>query len=114
MLAVGLSWGQALTAIAIGHTIIAVSHHPNSLIYLTPFKAVMVLNGTIGARLHISFAVLNRSSFGFWLSYFSVISRAILAMFWFGIQVNCPYHLFISSLDNYPRHILAQNASTKC
>jgi NCS1 family nucleobase:cation symporter-1 len=46
----------------------------------------MVLNGTMGARLHVSFPVLNRSSFGFWLSYFSVISRAILAMFWFGVQ----------------------------
>lgn len=46
----------------------------------------MVLNGTVGARLHIPFPVLNRSSFGFWLSYFSVISRVVLAMFWFGIQ----------------------------
>jgi len=48
----------------------------------------MVLNGTIGARLHIAFPVLNRSSFGFWLSYFSVISRVVLAMFWFGVQVS--------------------------
>lgn len=47
----------------------------------------MVLNGTIGARLHIAFPVLNRSSFGFWLSYFSVISRVVLSMFWFGVQV---------------------------
>jgi nucleobase:cation symporter-1, NCS1 family len=47
---------------------------------------VMVLNGTIGARLHIPFPVLNRSSFGFWFSYFSVISRVILSMFWFGVQ----------------------------
>ena len=47
----------------------------------------MVLNGTIGARLHISFPVLNRSSFGFWLSYFTVISRIVLSMFWFGVQV---------------------------
>ena len=46
----------------------------------------MVLNGTIGARLHVSFPVLNRSSFGFWFSYFSVISRVVLSMFWFGIQ----------------------------
>lgn len=46
----------------------------------------MVLNGTVGARLHVPFPVLNRSSFGFWLSYFSVISRVVLAMFWFGIQ----------------------------
>jgi NCS1 family nucleobase:cation symporter-1 len=72
MLAVGLSWRQAITAIAVGHLIIAV---------------VVSLNGTIGARLHIAFPVLNRSSFGFWLSYFTVLSRAILAMFWFGIQV---------------------------
>ena len=46
----------------------------------------MVLNGTIGARLHIAFPILNRSSFGFWLSYFSVISRVVLSLFWFGIQ----------------------------
>ena len=60
-----------MPAIALGQVIIAV---------------VMVLNGTIGARLHIPFPVLNRSSFGFWFSYFSVISRVILSMFWFGIQ----------------------------
>lgn len=47
----------------------------------------MVLNGTIGARLHVAFPVLNRSSFGFWFSYFTVFSRVILSMFWFGIQV---------------------------
>ena len=62
---------QALPAIAVGHIVIA---------------TVMVANGTIGARLHIPFPVLNRSSFGFWLSYFSVISRVILSMFWFGVQ----------------------------
>jgi NCS1 family nucleobase:cation symporter-1 len=63
---------EALSAIAIGNVILAV---------------VMVLNGTIGARLHVSFPVINRSSFGFWFSYFSVISRVILSMFWFGVQV---------------------------
>ncbi|KAK0463125.1 permease for cytosine/purines, uracil, thiamine, allantoin-domain-containing protein [Desarmillaria tabescens] len=57
MLAVGLSWRQALPAIAVGHVIIAI---------------VTVLNGTIGARLHIAVS-----------SYFSVVSRVILAMFWY-------------------------------
>ncbi|EJD04733.1 cytosine-purine permease [Fomitiporia mediterranea MF3/22] len=71
MLAIGLSWKQALPAIAVGHVIIAV---------------VMVANGTIGARLHVPFPVLNRSSFGFWFSYFSVISRVVLSMFWFSVQ----------------------------
>ncbi|KAF5343585.1 hypothetical protein D9757_002102 [Collybiopsis confluens] len=62
---------QALSAIAVGHTLVAL---------------VMVLNGTVGARLHVGFPVLNRSSFGFWFSYFSVISRIVLALFWFSIQ----------------------------
>lgn len=67
MLAVGLSWRQALGAITTGYFIIGV---------------VITLNGTIGARLHVPFPVINRSSFGFYFSYFSVVSRAILAMFW--------------------------------
>ncbi|PIL35616.1 transporter [Ganoderma sinense ZZ0214-1] len=82
MLAVGLSWRQALPAIAVGQVIISV---------------VMVLNGTVGARLHVGFPVLNRSSFGFWFSYFSVISRCVLAMFWFGVQTytgsECVYQM---------------------
>lgn len=109
MLAIGLSWyvltsivmsahfmlyglnhltfrRQALPAIAVGHVIISV---------------VMVLNGTIGARLHVSFPVLNRSSFGFWFSYFSVISRVVLSLFWFGIQTftgsECVYQVRVES-----------------
>ncbi|TBU38119.1 NCS1 nucleoside transporter family [Dichomitus squalens] len=82
MLATGLSWRQALPAIAVGHIIISI---------------VMVLNGTVGARLHVSFPVLNRSSFGFWFSYFSVVSRVVLSMFWFGIQTytgsECVYQM---------------------
>lgn len=45
-----------------------------------------VLNGAIGADLHIPFPVAARASFGYWFSYFAVISRGILAMFWFGVQ----------------------------
>lgn len=60
MLAVGLSWRQALPAIAVGHLLIAL---------------VITANGYIGARLHVPFPVLNRSSFGFYFSYFSVVSR---------------------------------------
>jgi NCS1 family nucleobase:cation symporter-1 len=46
----------------------------------------MVLNGAIGAKLHIPFSVVVRSSFGYYFGYFCIISRAILAMFWLGIQ----------------------------
>jgi NCS1 nucleoside transporter family len=45
-----------------------------------------ILNGAIGADLHIPFPIAARASFGYWLSYFCVISRGILALFWFGIQ----------------------------
>ncbi|KAI0319812.1 cytosine-purine permease [Amylostereum chailletii] len=82
MLALGLSWRQVLPAVALGHAIVAV---------------IMVLNGTTGARLHVPFPVLNRSSFGFWLSYFSVVSRVVLSMFWYGIQTytgsECVYQM---------------------
>ncbi|KAH9477024.1 putative permease [Psilocybe cubensis] len=97
MLAIGLSWRQATPAIAVGNIMIAI---------------VMVLNGTIGARLHIAFPVLNRSSFGFWLSYFSVVSRVILAMFWFGVQTftgsECVYQMLKAiwpSIARVPNHL---------
>ncbi|KAH6670291.1 uracil permease [Plectosphaerella plurivora] len=45
-----------------------------------------VLNGAIGSSLHIPFPIASRASFGYWFSYFAVISRGVLAMFWFGVQ----------------------------
>ncbi|KAF2026264.1 hypothetical protein EK21DRAFT_103343 [Setomelanomma holmii] len=45
-----------------------------------------VLNGAVGANLHIPFPIASRASFGYWFSYFAVVSRAILAMFWFGVH----------------------------
>lgn len=44
------------------------------------------LDRAIGADLHIPFPIAARASFGYWLSYFCVVSRGILALFWFGIQ----------------------------
>ncbi|KAI0181859.1 uracil permease [Hypoxylon sp. FL1284] len=45
-----------------------------------------VLNGAIGADLHIPFPVAARASYGYWFSYFCIVTRGILALFWFGIQ----------------------------
>lgn len=66
-------------------------------------KIVMVLNGTVGARLHVGFPVLTRSSFGYWFSWFSVISRVVLAMFWFGILVisHESFSLLVISLNYF-------------
>ncbi|KAH9035685.1 NCS1 nucleoside transporter family [Lactarius hengduanensis] len=97
MIAIGLSWRGALLAVSLGHLIIAI---------------VIVLNGTIGVRLRVPFSVINRSSFGFWLSYFSVISLIILSMFWFGVQTfigsECVYQMLKAiwpSIAHLPNHL---------
>ncbi|KAI9435811.1 cytosine-purine permease [Lactarius indigo] len=97
MIAIGLSWRGALLAVSLGHLVIAI---------------VIVLNGTIGVRLRVPFSVINRSSFGFWLSYFSVISLIILSMFWFGVQTfigsECVYQMLKAiwpSIAQLPNHL---------
>ncbi|KAJ4350303.1 uncharacterized protein N0V89_008924 [Didymosphaeria variabile] len=45
-----------------------------------------VFNGAIGADLHVPFPIASRASHGYWFSYFAVVSRGILAMFWFGVH----------------------------
>ncbi|KAG8810958.1 hypothetical protein FRC17_002690 [Serendipita sp. 399] len=103
MLAIGLSWRQALPAIAVGHIIIAMA---------ITGKYTYSANGAIGATLHVPFPVLNRSSFGFYFAYFSVISRVVLAMFWFGIQTytgsECVYQMLKAiwpSTARIPNHL---------
>ncbi|KAK0368458.1 NCS1 nucleoside transporter [Colletotrichum limetticola] len=71
ILAVGLSWREAIPIMFVGTTCIAIA---------------MVLNGAIGSRLHVPFSVIATGSFGFYLRYFAIVSRAILAMFWLGVQ----------------------------
>jgi len=71
VIAVGLNWRDAIPVMVVGTFCVAVP---------------MVLNGAIGARLHIPFSVIIRSSFGYYLAYFCIVSRSILAMFWLGIQ----------------------------
>ncbi|KAL6240227.1 hypothetical protein RBB50_012874 [Rhinocladiella similis] len=52
-----------------------------------------VLCGMPGADHHIPFPISIRSVYGYWFSYFCVISRALLGTVWFG--VNCYYGSFI-------------------
>jgi NCS1 family nucleobase:cation symporter-1 len=50
---------------------------------------ILLTSGQIGATgviYHAPFPVLARASWGFWGSYIAIISRAILAIFWFAIQ----------------------------
>lgn len=45
-----------------------------------------IVNSAIGVDLHIPFPIAIRASYGYWLSYFTVVTRGILALFWFGVQ----------------------------
>jgi NCS1 family nucleobase:cation symporter-1 len=71
ILAAGLSWREAIPIIVVGTSCVAIP---------------MVLNGAIGAKLHIPFSVAVRAGFGYYFAYFCIVSRSILAMFWLGIQ----------------------------
>ncbi|PYH97728.1 hypothetical protein BO71DRAFT_116880 [Aspergillus ellipticus CBS 707.79] len=71
ILAVGLGWREALIVVAISFFIISF---------------VIAGNGAVGAIYHIPFPVIARASWGFWGSYVAIVSRVILALFWFAIQ----------------------------
>ncbi|GKZ24354.1 hypothetical protein AbraIFM66951_011135 [Aspergillus brasiliensis] len=71
MLAVGLSWRESLIIVAISFFIMSF---------------VIAGNGAVGAIYHIPFPVISRASWGFWGSYIAIVSRVILALFWFAIQ----------------------------
>ncbi|KAJ7227195.1 permease for cytosine/purines, uracil, thiamine, allantoin-domain-containing protein [Mycena pura] len=114
MIAVGLSWRQALPAIAVGHIIIAMVMVSVLLGADVPFIAVAFRfsTGDVAINAQRFFKVLTRSSFGFWFSYFSVISRVVLAMFWFSIQTyfgsECVYQMLKAiwpSTARIPNHL---------
>ena len=71
IIAVGLTWREAIYSIILGLSITAIP---------------LVLNGAIGAHLHVPFPVAARSSFGFLFARFAVITRMITALFWHAIQ----------------------------
>ncbi|KAL6230494.1 hypothetical protein BDW75DRAFT_244774 [Aspergillus navahoensis] len=71
IIAVGLSWRESLGIVALSFFIISF---------------VIAANGAVGSIYHIPFPVIARASWGFWGSYIAIISRVILAVFWFAIQ----------------------------
>ncbi|KAL4984413.1 NCS1 allantoate transporter [Aspergillus falconensis] len=71
IIAVGLSWRESLGIVALSFFIISF---------------VIAANGAVGSIYHIPFPVIARASWGFWGSYIAIVSRVILAIFWFAIQ----------------------------
>jgi NCS1 family nucleobase:cation symporter-1 len=97
IIAIGLTWREAVYCIILG-----------CLVDTIP----LVLNGAIGAHLHVPFPVAARSSFGFYFARFAVVVRLITALFWHAIQTytgstaitQCIRVIWPSYLD-IPNHI---------
>lgn len=71
IIAVGLTWRDSIAIVVVGTLCVAIP---------------LVMNGAIGARLHIPFSVAVRAGFGYYLAYYCIVCRAVLASFWLGIQ----------------------------
>lgn len=104
MISVGLSWKMAIGACVLGNAIMGL---------------VITINGRMGAILHTPFPVLARMPFGYYFSYFVVISRGVLAIVWLGVQTTtggqCMTVLLTAiwpSFANIPNHIPASEGIT--
>ncbi|OTB01269.1 hypothetical protein M426DRAFT_64470 [Hypoxylon sp. CI-4A] len=71
ILAIGLTWREAIACVLAGSTVMALA---------------IAFNGAPGAYLRVPFAVWIRSAFGFHLAKFPVVCRMITALFWHAIQ----------------------------
>ncbi|KAF2728179.1 uracil permease [Polyplosphaeria fusca] len=71
IIAIGLTWRESIGIVALAFFLVSI---------------VIALNGATGVIHHAPFPILARASWGFWGSYIPIISRAILAIFWFAIQ----------------------------
>ncbi|KAG2343066.1 hypothetical protein BDR05DRAFT_1059880 [Suillus weaverae] len=73
MIQIGMSWWQAWICVWLGYGI------------TTPF---LVLNARPGAVFHVTFPIVNRTSFGMFGSLWCVFNRAAMACIWYGVQAN--------------------------
>ncbi|GAA5837468.1 hypothetical protein JCM11251_002115 [Rhodosporidiobolus azoricus] len=71
MISLGLSWKQALGAVALGNILIS---------------WCCAANGAIAAILHTPFSVNSRMSFGFRFSYFAIVTRLFLCLLYTGTK----------------------------
>ncbi|KAF8843912.1 NCS1 nucleoside transporter family [Paxillus ammoniavirescens] len=71
MIQLGMSWWQAWICVWLGYGLV------------TPF---LVLNARPGAIFHVTFPVVNRTSFGVFGSLWCVFNRGAMACVWYGVQ----------------------------
>jgi NCS1 family nucleobase:cation symporter-1 len=72
LVAAGLSPGLAMGAIVVGNVLVMVP---------------CALNGYVGAKTGLNYPVINRASWGLHGAKLAVAIRAIVAIFWYGIQI---------------------------
>lgn len=87
--ALGLTWWESILAVLLGSTLISILIVLNGAsAQFSEYSAdrASARSGIIGARLHTPFAVTARAPFGYGLAKFAVISRMLLAWFWFSIN----------------------------
>ncbi|KAI5479816.1 hypothetical protein MNV49_002628 [Pseudohyphozyma bogoriensis] len=71
MITLGLDWRNAIGAVMIGCAWLIIP---------------LLANGYIGSKYRIPFPIAMRSSMGYYFANFAIVSRAVIALFWFGIQ----------------------------
>jgi NCS1 family nucleobase:cation symporter-1 len=72
LVAAGLSPGLAMGAIVVGNLLVMVP---------------CALNGYLGAKTGLNYPVINRASWGLHGAKVAVVIRAVVAIFWYGIQI---------------------------
>ncbi|ORY81773.1 permease for cytosine/purines, uracil, thiamine, allantoin-domain-containing protein [Leucosporidium creatinivorum] len=104
LFSLGLTWWEGLLAIFFGGTALCI---------------VVSANGLVGAMLHTPFAVTCRATYGYHFSKFCVISRMVIAWFWFSIQtysgglgVTQLILAMAPSYANFPNHLPASAGVT--
>jgi NCS1 family nucleobase:cation symporter-1 len=85
MIAAGLSWRMAIGACVLGNFIMGLVITMNGRIGATVSRASLWLGSqTNFHQLHVPFPILARMPFGYYFSYFVVVSRCALAIIWLG------------------------------
>ncbi|KPI35657.1 Allantoin permease [Cyphellophora attinorum] len=105
LIALGLTWWEAIIAIVFGALI--------SMIYI-------VLNSTPGAFYNLGFPVANRYTWGLYGSQFVIVNRILLSLVWYAVQAwiggSCVYVLLQSMAPNLeeriPNHMPASTGMT--
>ncbi|PQE11482.1 Allantoin permease protein [Rutstroemia sp. NJR-2017a BBW] len=94
LIALGLTWWQAIISIVVGNILAAI---------------FVVLNSVPGASYHLGFPVVNRYVWGMYGSQFVILNRILLSLVWYGFQAwvggECLYLCLLALDPHLEKHI---------